>query len=291
MAMYLLAVDGGGTGTRVIIARPDGTELSRGEAGPGALGQGVAAAWQEIQTAVARAFAAMGVIAFDWRDSALCAGLSGVHNDELAQELRALLPPMRHLQLVTDGYTMLIGAHRGKPGLVVASGTGSVGEALAADGSHRVVGGWGFPVGDEGSGAWLGLRAVAVAQAAMDGRMPVGPLARSVWKHCGATVQAMSAWCANAGQFAYSQVAPLVFENAARDPQAHALLIQAAGDLEKMVVALDPHGELPLAICGSIGQMLQPMMSDSLRRRCVLPAMGPVEGALCLLQQSLKAST
>lgn len=289
--MYLLAIDGGGTGTRAIIARPDGTVLSRGEGGPGALGQGVPQAWDQIQKAVSRAFAALDIANIDWRDCAMCAGLSGVHNEALTQELRALMPQMAHAQLVTDGYTMLIGAHRGKPGMVVASGTGSVGEVLAADGSHRVVGGWGFPVGDEGSGAWLGLRAVALAQAAMDGRTQPGRLAQSVWQHCGSTPQAMAAWCADAGQYAYAQIAPVVFENAARDPLAHALLIRAAAELEKMAIALDPDGLLPVAVCGSIGQMLQPMMSVALRQRCVLPAMGPVEGALCLLQQSLRKLT
>jgi glucosamine kinase len=288
MIEYLLAVDGGGTGTRVIVARLDGTVLARGEAGPSALGQGVAAAWLQIQQAITSAFAQTGLDHPAWQCCALAAGLSGVHNARQRQAFLDLLPPLGKVLLETDGYTMLIGAHAGQPGVMVAAGTGSVGEVLRSDGSHDVVSGWGFPVGDEGSGAWLGLNAVRIAMCAMDGRAPVGGLAQGVWAHCGANRQEMAAWAAQSAQFAYAQVAPLVFECAESDPAAANLLAQAARDLESIALALDPEGHLPVAICGSIGNKLNDRMSPALRRRCVKATIGPVEGALWLLQKSLE---
>lgn len=291
MVEFLLGVDGGGTGTRVIMARPDGSLLARGEAGPSALGQGISAAWVQVQKAIAAAFAQAGMAQpltpSDWQRCAMAAGLSGVHNLQQRDAFQAELPPFAKVILETDGYTMLVGAHTGKPGLIVAAGTGSVGEVLHADGSHAVVGGWGFPVGDEGSGSWLGIHAVRIAQAAMDGRATAGPLARKVWGFCGATRQEMAAWCAKAGQFAYAQVAPLVFECEDTDPLAANLLDQAARDLESVAYALDPARSLPVAICGSIGNRLKSRMAPALRGRCVEAAMGPAEGALWLLQQSL----
>lgn len=63
---------------------------------------------------------------------------------------------------------------------VVELGTGSVGGALLTNGRKLSVGGWGFPSGDEGSGAWLGLRAAQLAQQALDGRPLAGvPVALS----------------------------------------------------------------------------------------------------------------
>ncbi|MBC7919382.1 MAG: ATPase [Rhodoferax sp.] len=291
MIDFLLAVDGGGTGTRVILTRPDGSMLARGEAGPSALGQGISAAWVQIQKAIAAAFAQAGLpqpqTPSDWQRCAMAAGLSGVHNTSSRDALMAELPPLAHVVLKTDGYTMLVGAHAGQPGLIVAAGTGSVGEVLHADRSHSVVGGWGFPVGDEGSGSWLGIHAVRIAQAAMDGRVTAGPLARKVWSHCGDNRQDMAAWSAQAAQFAYAQVAPLVFECEDSDPAAAALLAQAARDLEAVAYTLDPQRSLPVAICGSIGNKLKGRMAPELRSRCVEAAMGPAEGALWLLQQSL----
>jgi glucosamine kinase len=64
-----------------------------------------------------------------------------------------------------------LGAHGGGPGAIVAAGTGSIDEALRHDGEHVSVGGWGYPVGDEGSGAWLGMCAMREAQLASDGRL------------------------------------------------------------------------------------------------------------------------
>lgn len=286
MVEYWLGVDGGGTGTRALLARADGTVLVRGQAGPSALGQGIAPAWQQIQLAVAQCFAEAGIAQPSWEKCAMAAGLSGVHNTEQRDALLAILPKMGQVILETDGYTMLVGAHKGQPGSIVAAGTGSVGEVLRADGSHAVVGGWGFPVGDEGSGSWLGMHAVRAAHAALDGRAAAGALAKAVWQQCGQTRQAMANWVAEAGQFAYAQVAPRVFECEATDTLAADLLNQAARDLEAIADALDPAQTLPVAVCGSIGNMLKTKMTAGLQARCVEAAMGPAEGALWLLQNS-----
>ncbi len=289
MVEFLVGVDGGGTGTRALLARPDGTILAHGEAGPSALGQGVPGAWLQVQDAISAAFVGADLTLPAWSRIALAAGLSGVHTMALCDAFRAELPPFGKILLETDGYTMLIGAHGGQPGVMVAAGTGSVGEVLRSDASHAVAGGWGFPVGDEGSGAWLGLQAVRLAQAAMDGRAPAGALARRTWGHCGQTRQDLAAWCATSAQFSYAQVAPLVFECEASDPVAANLLQQAAQHLESIADALDPTRALPVAICGSIGMRLQSRMTRELRNRCVDAAMGPAEGALWLLQQTLGA--
>ena len=52
--------------------------------------------------------------------------------------------------LVTDGLVALLGAHGGEPGALLISGTGSVAEALLPDGQRRMVGGWGWQIGEIG---------------------------------------------------------------------------------------------------------------------------------------------
>jgi len=288
MAVYLIGVDGGGTGTRAIIANRDGTTLGAGVAGPSALGQGVDAAWQQILLAIAQAFSSASLALPDWSDCAMGAGLSGVGHRASRDAFLSQSPGFSPLVLESDAYTMLLGAHGGAPGLMVASGTGSIAEVLRGDGTRQETGGWGFPVGDEGSGAWLGLRAMAHAQAALDGRAPVGALARKVWAHCGNSRESILAWCATARQFQYGQLAPSVFDCAAVDAVADALLIQAAQALELMVHALDPHGVLPLAVCGSVGQQLHTRLGPSLRERLVVAKQDAAHGAVILLQKSLK---
>ncbi|MEP7102898.1 MAG: BadF/BadG/BcrA/BcrD ATPase family protein, partial [Burkholderiales bacterium] len=221
---------------------------------------------------------------------ALGAGLAGSNHAPWRDAFIAANIGFGQLAVDTDGFAMLLGAHAGQPGVVVAAGTGSVAEVLRADGSRGSVGGWGFPVGDEGSGAWLGLRAVRIAQAAIDRRVPTGALAKRVWAVCGADRETLLAWCPQAGQFAYAQLAPIVFDTETDDPAAGHLLDRAVAELEAMAHALDPRGELPLVVSGSVARSLSPRLAPALRARCVDPAAGPDAGALTLIRRAVSAA-
>ena len=287
MVEFLVGVDGGGTATRALVARRDGRVLGQGHAGPSALGQGIDRAWVQIQLAVAGAFESAGLATPAWERCALGAGLSGVSNRPWRDEFVARNVGFATLIAETDSFTMLLGAHGGKPGAIVAAGTGSIGEVLRPDGTRTCVGGWGFPVSDEGSGAWLGLRAVRMAQCAMDGRINAGPLVRHVWATCGDSRDALQAWCDEARQFAYAQLAPAVFSNEAADPAAAQLLGKAVSSLDAIALALDPQGGLPLAVCGSIGRRLADRLSPVVRSRLVDAADGPAAGALTLIRRAI----
>ncbi|PTT77256.1 ATPase, partial [Pelomonas sp. HMWF004] len=229
-ARWWVGIDGGGTGTRAVVANAQGQVLGRGEAGASALGQGAEQAWRHIAAAIANA-AVPGLVL---RDCALGLGLSGTGLPAQLQAFEATDPGVARFTLVTDGLAALLGAHGGQPGALLISGTGSVAEALLPDGSRRMVGGWGWQIGDEGSGAWLGQQAMKRAQAAMDGRAPAGPLAQAVWAQVGVTREALLGFCAQAGQGGYAGLAPLVFAHEAADPAAAALLAQAADALNSL---------------------------------------------------------
>jgi len=287
MVEFLVGVDGGGTTTRALLARRDGAVIGQGRAGPSALGQGIAKAWEQIQVAIRQAFEAADVPTPAWDRCALGAGLSGVSNRPWRDEFVARNVGFARLIAETDSFTMLVGAHGGKPGAIVAAGTGSIGEILRPDGTRFSVGGWGFPVSDEGGGAWLGVRAVGLAQRAMDGRINAGTLVRRVWAACGADRDALQAWCDHAGQFEYAQLAPAVFDAEPTDPAAAHLLVRAVDALDAIALALDPHGVVPLAVCGSIGRRLAQRLSPAIRGRLVDAADGPAAGALTLIRQAV----
>lgn len=287
MIEFLIGVDGGGTGTRTLLARPGGAVIGRGAAGPSALARGIASAWAEITRAVELAFADAGLPSAAWSACAIGAGLSGANHRPWHDAFLQADPGFARLELETDAFTMLLGAHSGGHGAIVASGTGSVGEAWHVDGRRLSVGGWGFPIGDEGSGAWLGFRAMQHAQHAMDGRAAPGALARAVWARCGTEPDALLGWCAQAHQFEYAQLAPLVFQTEDEDACAAALLNGAVQALESMARALDVSGELPLAVSGSVGQRLAPRLAPAFASRLVEVADGADAGALALIRQVL----
>jgi glucosamine kinase len=288
---FHIGIDGGGTGTRARICTAEGAPLSLGEAGPSSLSHGEAAAWQQIVLAIERAFGNAGLPCPPWAECALSAGLAGANDPAQASTFKSLNPGFAPVLLDTDSFTALVGAHAGRHGVILISGTGSVAEAWRPDGARRIAGGWGFPVGDEGSGAWLGLHAVRLAQQALDGRGPCTPLTEDVCAATGRDTDAMLAWCAQARQTAYASLAPLVFQHEATDPRAAALLQSAVEQLSLLVQALDPQAELPVVCSGSVARRLQPRLPAGLRERCAEPAGDAAEGALHLLRAHLTGAS
>ncbi|MDM4766831.1 BadF/BadG/BcrA/BcrD ATPase family protein [Pelomonas sp. SE-A7] len=284
---FLIGVDGGGTGTRLRLSTVDGRQLGQGDAGPSALGQGVAQAWAHVQQALQVACRGAGMEQLDLAECAIGLGMSGAGNAQAVAEFLSGHPGYARVVLDNDGYTTVLGAHGGEPGAVIASGTGSVGEALRRDGSRVCVGGWGWIIGDEGSGAWLGQKAMRHAMQALDGRAQAGTLARGIWRVAGQDRESLIAWCAAAGQHGYATLAPLVFEHAAGDAVAEGFVGEAVIELEKLAAALDPAGDLPMALCGSIAVRLGPLFSTTLRQRCVPPQGDSAAGALLLIRRAL----
>ncbi|WP_335340287.1 BadF/BadG/BcrA/BcrD ATPase family protein [Collimonas fungivorans] len=198
----------------------------------------------------------------------------------------------------TDAFTTLLGAHLGQAGVVVAIGTGSVGEVLLADGSRREVGGWGFQTGDEASGGWIGLRAANHVERALDGRVVPGSLARAIVRFCGGddagadfsssqNRERVIAWVNSANQSIFAQLAPLVVAHAAQDEAAFTILHKAGQEIAQIANALDPSQQLPIALCGGLAAPLQAYLPEPLKSRAITPRADAATGALLLLRQQL----
>ena len=288
MIEYLIGVDGGGTGTRVRLADANGAELAQGASGPSGLSLGIELAWQSIQDATAKAFAAIGIARTPIASTAIGLGLAGVHNPQWAAQFAAANPGYAALRLESDAFTTLLGAHQGKPGTIVAIGTGSVGQALLPDGTQREVGGWGFPSGDEASGGWIGLRAINHIQQVIDNRQASSAFAQEVITACGGERNAIQVWIGTATQTSYAQLAPIVLRHAPTNATAHALLADAALEVASIARALDPSATLPLALCGGLGAPLRAYLPAELLARTVAPCGDAASGALRMIALHLK---
>ncbi|AQQ41092.1 MULTISPECIES: BadF/BadG/BcrA/BcrD ATPase family protein [Burkholderia] len=286
--LFAIGIDGGGTGTRAVLADRDGRELAQGRGGPSGLGLGIERAWASIGAACADAFTQAG-LAFDWSQCALGCGLAGVNNAAWLAAFRAQAP-LGALAIESDAYTTVVGAHGGAPGLIVALGTGSIAAALDAAGACRIAGGFGFPSGDEASGAWLGVRALAYAQQALDGRVPRDAFATALLAETGARDRdALVQWSCDANQTIYARLAPIVFAHRTH-PVARALIAQAGDEIGKMIDALDPQHALPVALCGGLADALAPAVPARHAARLCAPLDDSAHGALRLALQALRAA-
>jgi glucosamine kinase len=283
--LFLIGVDGGGTGTRIVLADAQGRELVQAESGPSGLGLGVERAWQAIAAGCEQAFASAGV-AFDWSRCVLGCGLAGVNNRDWLASFLAQVPALAGLAVESDAYTTLLGAHGGAHGVIVALGTGSI--AAAADhegGECRIIGGYGFPSGDEASGAWLGVRAIVHAQHALDGRGPNDDFAQALLAHVGASDRdGLTVWLCEANQTAYASLARIVIAHRAH-PFAARLLGEAGVEIGKMIAALDPSARLPIALCGGLGAPLHEYVPQGYQPRLREPLADSAHGGLRLAQR------
>ncbi|MGS0742515.1 BadF/BadG/BcrA/BcrD ATPase family protein [Glaciimonas sp. GG7] len=292
---YLIGVDGGGTKTHVRIEHADGTPLAEVTSGPSALMHGRDIARMAIMAAITEGFDKAAIPLPPLKTMAVGFGLSGVNVPTWATEFSAKNSGFGSIVVASDAITTLLGAHQGQPGAIIAVGTGSIGAVLRYDGTQQIIGGWGFPSGDEASGAWLGLLAINYVQQVFDGRAQSCPLADSVITHCGGNPRGHEGhmrdsvlnWLGQANQSKYAQLAPLIIEHAARDKVAQAMLDRAAGEIGKMAAALDPWGQLPLALCGGLGAVLLNYLPPTLQQRSSLPQADSAAGGLLLIRQHL----
>ncbi|MGN6273860.1 MAG: N-acetylglucosamine kinase [Protaetiibacter sp.] len=159
----VLALDAGQTGIKTRLTRADAAPVER-------VFPGVRTDQALLPQLAAVTREAAGGVPLD----ALAAGVSGLTSVEHdAGELRSLLhhaAPGRVL-LAHDSVTSYLGTLGDQHGVVVASGTGSIILAVGPAGVARVDG-WGYLMGDAGSGYWLGRAALDAVMRAHDGRGP-----------------------------------------------------------------------------------------------------------------------
>jgi glucosamine kinase len=248
------------------------------------LGLGIERAWESILAACRQAFERAGVEP-DWSRCVLGCGLAGANNRDWLAAFRAQAPRLRGLAVENDSYTTLLGAHGGAHGVVVALGTGSVAAVLDNDDGFRMVSGYGYPSGDEASGAWLGVRAIPHAQQAFDGRVPVDEFAQALLAHVGAQDRDnLVVWLCEANQTAYASLAPVVIAHR-RHPFAARLLGEAGVEIGKMIAALDPSAALPVALCGGLGGPLREFVPQAYQARLRAPLADSAHGGLQLAQR------
>jgi len=112
------------------------------------------------------------------RFDVVTAGISGLTDGNAdADAMLALVSGhgVRGVVLAHDSTTSFLGALGDRPGAVVAAGTGVVTLAVGAETVARVDG-WGWIMGDAGSGYWIGREALDAVMRAYDGRGPTTEL-------------------------------------------------------------------------------------------------------------------
>ncbi|WP_372424804.1 BadF/BadG/BcrA/BcrD ATPase family protein [Salinarimonas chemoclinalis] len=277
-----LGVDGGGTGCRARVETAEGTVLGQGLAGPAATRFGIERSWAAILQAAEAAIAEADLGAAEIARIRAGIGVAGLGRKGAREAFEALAHPFASIAFATDGLVACLGAHAGRDGAIVICGTGSCGLGRV-EGRDLRVGGWGFPISDEGSGADLGLQAVRVALRAADGRHEASPLTREVLARFGDDPLEAVAWMDRATATDYATFAPLVMRHAdAGDPVGRRLVQAGAEQIDGLVRALVDRGAPRVSLIGGLSSAVEAWLAPDVRRRLSPALDDAVTGAMHL---------
>jgi N-acetylglucosamine kinase-like BadF-type ATPase len=244
MAKYVTGLDGGGTKTNGVLVDDSGKVLAQatGEAsnfqviGGEKLGQVISKIVAEL---VHKAKVQTQDI------DHLFAGLAGAGREadrEAISQIFEGLHLAKSFTIDTDAAAALAGAFAGGPGIILISGTGAISFGKDETGKMVRCGGWGYLLGDEGSGYFIGQQALLAALKDLDGRGRETTLRSAIEKMyalSGIDMIISSIYSGKIDRTEIAGLAPMVFSESAKgDFIAQSIIAAAGSELGKMVAAV-----------------------------------------------------
>ncbi|MEA2766252.1 MAG: glucosamine kinase [Gemmatimonadaceae bacterium] len=302
MSEIVIGVDGGGSKTRVLVGTAEGEVLATVDGAKSAVSPGQAERSADvIADLVTRALSEIAQPGTVFPRVLYC-GVAGTGRDEERRALHDALDAKELAEEVvidSDGLIAMYDAFDDRAGILLVVGTGSIAYGRSPAGEIVRCGGWGPAFGDEGSGGWIGRRALGIVAASSDGREPATALLFPILAATGCEdVEDLIPWAAAADARAFATLAPVVFSTAAAgDQRASALITLAAEELVLHIRALarqlftDERAAVAVALSGGLmdrGSPLRKRLEQRLRSAVpganlraeeVLPARGALRAA------------
>ena len=279
MVDFVLGIDGGGTSCRAALARADGVVLGRAKAGAANIRTDLTGARTSIVEAARRAFAEAGQDPDLVSHTPAVLGLAGANVGTYRQQLQAILPFSRS-RVETDAEIALEGAVGAGDGAMAILGTGSA-YMVRKGGKSRAIGGWGFQVGDQGSGARVGRDLLEQTLLAYDGIREGSPLTREMLAVFRDRPEDVVEFTTNAKPGDFGGFAPKVFDYAQKgDAVAVWIVDRAVADVEAALGALDLSDDAPLCLLGGLAPLYAPRLSQRFRGLLREPLGDALSGAV-----------
>lgn len=278
---FVFGIDGGGTGCRVGLADLSGRIISRQQGGPANIETSFKEANRNIVDTCKKALTQINLPESLINETYAVLGLAGSNMGNFDKELSRRLPFKANL-IINDGEITLQGAIGTSDGCIAAIGTGSV-YIGRTNGIVKQIGGWGFKLGDDGSGAKLGQAVLRLAIRCHE----------NLDEHSGLTVEIMNKFnnkIINLIKETYdfkpkdfAQFAPLIFDyHLNGDNQARNILNAHIPIIEKSIVSAGFSKAQPFCLLGGLGKFYKPLIKSEFIDALVDPKGNAVDGAISL---------
>jgi glucosamine kinase len=216
----------------------------------------------------------------------LVVGAAGAGREPEREELRKAIRGENvaaRVVVTTDIEIALLAAFADGPGIVVSAGTGSVAVGRDRTGKRHRIGGYGWQMGDEGSGYAIGRASLGAVSRAVDGRSPMTALSERLLRATRSSdFDSLVRWAAGASPAEVAALAPHVLAVAAEgDPLAQGIADYAARELSQLAICLLPKMELTppvrVALTGGLLAPDQPLRRTLLAKLAEEPAFQPTD--------------
>lgn len=159
---YLIGIDGGGTNSRLLACGSDGTVLGH------CVGKSTNVESNSVQCVLTNLKEIIDQFLMESGCSledcqGVCLGTAGVDTEKSRLEVNEIVKQLHFpcpTLIVNDAEIALAAETKGEPGVLLISGTGSIGYAVNREGRDCRVGGYGYLLGDEGSAYWISRKAI-----------------------------------------------------------------------------------------------------------------------------------
>ena len=258
---HIIAVDGGGTRSRVALAGCDGTVLSQIEGGFANLTSDFETSRINIETAIGDAYEAAQVPADSLQRDVAVLGIAGANFGDFAARLAGAFD-FAKIHVVSDREIAIAGVLGQADGTLAQMGTGSF-FVSQCQGRTKQIGGWGLQLADECSGAWLGRELLRHVMKANDGLIGETDLTREMMQRFGSQPGNIVLFAKTATPQDFGQLAPEIFAaQMAGDTVANGIIGTAIADLRRILIALDAAETGRIFLCGSVGERLKELLAD-----------------------------
>jgi glucosamine kinase len=250
----VLGLDIGGSTTRARL-EDDGTVVAEASAGSASM---TAAGPERAAAALADVLGQLPVLTGSL--DAVCAGAAGALTATGTRDfLHATLAPLtaRGRVVVVDDASLILPAAGLTDGIAIIGGTGSI-AAGRWQGQTARAGGWGYLLGDEGSGYWIVRSAIRTLLTRRFRGEPAGPLGAGLLGAAGVSDldELRAAFYRQPAPRHWARFAPVVLDSA--DPAAASVTQAAAAALAGLAVQLAGQlgapAELPVVLAGGLMQ-------------------------------------
>ncbi|CAN7326004.1 N-acetylglucosamine kinase [Rhizobium sp. LjRoot98] len=281
MPHYILGIDGGGTSCRAAVAGADGRILGRGKSGAANILTDPDNALIHIVSAATAAFEEAGIAPSEIGSACALVGVAGSNVGDAVHYVKERLP-FAKADIESDGLIALQGALGDSDGAVAILGTGSIYISRQGD-EVRYIGGWGFQIGDLGSGARLGHALLQESVLAFDRIHPSSPLTDAVMAEFNNDPREAVEFARAAVPGEFGRFAPKIFDYAARnDPVAIALLKGCAQTVDEALDALVAQGSRKLCLLGGLAPIYRPWLAERHQPLFIEPEADALTGSVAL---------